>query len=80
MSNSWDPMDSGPPGSSVHGILKARTLSGLPCPPLGDLPNPEVKPLSLRSPALVGRYFTTCATVAGQNFGLLCPSRPNKKM
>ena len=35
-----DPMDHGPPSSSVHGILQARILSGLPCPPppplLGD--------------------------------------------
>ena len=33
-------MDHGPPSSSVHGILQARILSGLPCPPppplLGD--------------------------------------------
>ena len=26
------PRDSSPPGSSVHGILQARTLEGLPCP------------------------------------------------
>ena len=26
MSNSWGPMDCGPPASSVHGILQARTL------------------------------------------------------
>ena len=28
------------PGSSVHGILQARILDGLPCPP-GDLPDPH---------------------------------------
>ena len=28
-----DPMDSSPPGSSVHGILQARTLEWLPFPP-----------------------------------------------
>ena len=33
--------------------------SGLPFPPLGDLPNPEVEPASLGSPALLGRFFTT---------------------
>ena len=26
MSNSFDPMDCSPPGSSVHGILQARSL------------------------------------------------------
>ena len=30
--------------------------SGLPYPPLGDLPNPGIEPLS---PALAGRFFTT---------------------
>ena len=33
--------------------------SGLPCPPPGDLPNPGIKPMSLVSPALPGRSFTT---------------------
>ena len=28
-----------PPGSSVHGILQARILNGLPFPPAGDLPD-----------------------------------------
>ena len=35
--------------------------SGLPCPPPGDLPDPEVKPISY-TPALAGRFFTTNAT------------------
>ena len=33
--------------------------SGLPFPTPGDLPNPEIKPESLVSPALAGRFFTT---------------------
>ena len=33
--------------------------SGLPCPPPRDLPDPGIKPLSLRSPALAGDFFTT---------------------
>ena len=33
--------------------------SGLPCPPPGDLPDPGIKPISLLSPALTGRFFTT---------------------
>ena len=32
-------MDCCPPGSSVQEILQARILSGLPCPPPGDLPD-----------------------------------------
>jgi len=32
--------------------------SGLPFPAPGDLPNPEVEPASLESPALAGRFFT----------------------
>ena len=36
--------------------------SGLPCPPPEDLPNPEIKPASLMSPALAGRFFTTSTT------------------
>ena len=39
-----DPMDSGLPGSSVHGILQQKSWSGLPGPPLGDLPDPEMEP------------------------------------
>jgi len=31
----------------------------LPCPPPGDLPDPGIKPKSLTSPALAGRYFIT---------------------
>ena len=36
--------------------------SGLPCPLPGDLPDPEIKPMSLMPPALAGRFFTTSAT------------------
>ena len=56
------PMDCSPPGSSVHGILQARYWSGLPCPPLGDLPDPGIEPASLVSPALASGFFTTSAT------------------
>ena len=35
-----DPMDCGPPGSSVHGDLRREYWWGFPCPPPGDLPNP----------------------------------------
>ena len=36
--------------------------NGLSCPPPGDLPDPGIEPMSLISPALAGRFFTTNAT------------------
>ena len=33
--------------------------SELPFPPPGDLPKPGIKPTSLTSPALAGRFFST---------------------
>ena len=50
------------PGSSVLGISLQEYWSGLPYPPPGDLPDPEVEPTSLRSLALASRFFTTSAT------------------
>ena len=46
-----------PPGSSFLGILRQECWSGLPFPPPGDLPDPGIKPTSLASPALAGRFF-----------------------
>ena len=40
--------------------------SGLPCPPPGDLPDPEIKTTYLMSSALAGRIFTTSATREAQ--------------
>ena len=45
--------------------------SGLPRPPLGDLPTPRIEPTSLKSPALAGEFFTTSAT--WEAMVLLCP-------
>ena len=36
--------------------------SGLPFPIPGNLPNPGIKPTSLASPVLAGRFFTNCTT------------------
>ena len=44
------------------GFSSQEYWSGLPFPPAGDLPNPGIKPVSLASPALAGRFFTTCTT------------------
>ena len=38
---------------------------GLPFPSLGDLPDPGIKPTSLASPALAGRFFTTSSPWEG---------------
>ena len=56
------PMNCSPPGSSVHGILQARILEWVPCPPAGDLPDPGMEPRSLISPALANEFFTTSTT------------------
>ena len=44
------------------GFSRQEYWSGLPCPLPEDLPNPGIKPTSLMSPAMVGRFFTTSAT------------------
>ena len=44
------------------GFSREEYWSGFPCPPPRDLPNPGIKPASLMSPALAGRFFTTSAT------------------
>ena len=45
------------------GFSRQEYWSGLPFPPPGDLPNPRIEPASLMSPALVGGFFTTRATL-----------------
>ena len=40
-------------------IFRQEYWSGLPFPILGYLPYPGIKPMSLVSPALAGRFFTT---------------------
>ena len=42
-----DPLDCSPLGSSVCGILQARILDWLPCPPTGNLLNPVIEPTTL---------------------------------
>ena len=43
------------------GFPRQEYWSGLPFPPQGDLPDPGIKPVSLMSPALAGRFFSTSA-------------------
>ena len=44
------------------GFSRQENWSGLPCPPLGNLPNPGTEHVSFRSPALAGRFFVTSTT------------------
>ena len=52
-----------PYGPITHQALLSMGFStqeywtGLPCPPPGDLPNPEIEPTSPISPALARGYF-----------------------
>ena len=63
MSTLCDPADYSLPGSSVYGDSPGKNSGvGLPSPPPGDVPDPEIKPSFLLSPALAGRFFTTSAT------------------
>ena len=57
------------PGCSAVGFSRQEYWSGLPCPPPGDLPDSGIKPVSLVSLALAGRFFTTSATWEAQNQG-----------
>ena len=44
------------------GFSRQEYWSALPCPPLGDLLDPGIEPVSLTCPALAGGFFTTSAT------------------
>ena len=57
-----DPMDHSPPGSSVQGILSARILEWVAVPSSRDLPSPEIKAMSLMTPALADGFFISSTT------------------
>ena len=44
------------------GFSRQEYWNGLPFPSPGELPNPGFETMSLVSPALAGRFFTTNAT------------------
>ena len=44
------------------GFSRQEYWSGLPCPPPEDLPDPGIKPESLKPSALAGGFFTILAT------------------
>ena len=58
-SDPLQPMDCSPPGSSVHGILQARTLEWVAISSSRELPDPGIKLASLACLALAGGFFTT---------------------
>ena len=66
-----DPMACSPPGSSIHGIFQARILQWVACPPLGNLPRPEIKLSSLLSPASADRALIRYNTGEKNLFHLL---------
>ena len=45
------------------GFSRQEYWSGWLCPPPGDLPDPGIKPTSLKSPALADVFFTTSTTL-----------------
>jgi len=56
VSDPFDSMGCGPPGSSVHGISWQEYWCGLPFPIAGDLPYLGIEPTSS---ALAGEFCTT---------------------
>ena len=48
------------------GFSRQEYWSGLPFPTLVDLPNPGTEPMSLMSPVLAVRFFTTSTTWEAQ--------------
>ena len=62
------------------GFSRQELWSGLPCPPPGDLPDPEMEPESLMSPALTGGFFITGATWEAQLLSLMRIKRADHKI
>ena len=50
------------------GFFRQEHWSGLPCPLPGDLLDSGIEPMSLTSPALAGRFFTTSAIWEAHQF------------
>ena len=58
VSDSATPWTMARQASLSMGLFSQEDWSGFPVP-LGDLPDPEIQPMSFESPALVGKFFTT---------------------
>ena len=57
------------------GFSRQEYWSGLPCPSLGDLPHPGIKPMTLMSLALAGRFFTAEPLVKPQYRGMFVQTK-----
>ena len=62
VSDSLQPRDCSPPGSSVYGIFQPTMLEQVAISYSGESSEPRIKPTSLASLALAGRFFTTSST------------------
>ena len=60
VSDSCDPMDRNPPGSSVHGILQEEYWSGLLCPPARDRFDPGIEPRILHCRQILYSWAYVC--------------------
>ena len=58
-----DPIDCSPPGSSVHGILQAKILEWVACPPPDGLSNPGIKYHKHTAAAAAAKPFQSCPTL-----------------
>ena len=58
---------------------RQKYWSGLPFLPPGDLPDPGIKLPSLRSTALVGKFFITSNTWEAQYIICVCTSESDRK-
>ena len=56
-------------------FLRQEYWSGLLFPPPGDLPDPEIKPVSLASPVLAGRFFITVSPGKHKSWSLTLDQR-----
>ena len=72
MSNSGQPTDCSPPGSSVHGILQARILEWVAIFFSGGLPDPGIKPVSLKTPNYFASGFFTTEPPGKPHLCLFC--------
>ena len=66
-----NPLDWGPPGSSVHGILQARILEWVTFSPPGNLPHPGTEPESPAFPALEGDSFRWATWEAHRKYSVI---------
>ena len=53
------------------GFSRQEYWSGLSCPPLVYLPLPGIEPMSLMSPALAVRFFTTITHIGSPDRGMV---------